>query len=62
MFAADIRRRRARPLRGFRPWRRHLDEVFAKINDKRHYLWRAVGHECEIPKSYVNRKHEKLLL
>jgi putative transposase len=27
---------------------RHLDEVFARINGKMHYLWRAVDHEGEV--------------
>jgi putative transposase len=36
-YANQLRRRRARP--GGK-W--HLDEMFIKINDKSHYLWRAV--------------------
>ena len=42
MFAAEIRRCRARPHRCYSRWRRHLDEVFVKINGEAHYLWRAV--------------------
>jgi putative pyridoxal-dependent aspartate 1-decarboxylase len=36
-YANALRRRRARPKD-----KRHLDEVFIKINGKTHYLWRAV--------------------
>ena len=36
LFAADIRRQRVDRMRGFRQWRGHLDEVFAKINGRRH--------------------------
>jgi putative transposase len=35
MFAAEIRKRRVAHMRGFIPWRWHLDEVFVKINGKR---------------------------
>ena len=37
MFATEIRRRRVSGLRSSR-WRRHLDEVFVKINGRQHYL------------------------
>ena len=33
-------------------WRWHLDEMFAKINGERHYLWRAVDHEGERGRKY----------
>lgn len=46
MFAAEIRKRRIKRVKSSR-WRWHLDEVFVKINGKRHYLWRAVEHEGE---------------
>jgi len=59
MFAADIHRQRVSRMRGFRQWRWHLDEVFVKINDKAHYLWRAVDHEGEILESYVTKKRDK---
>ena len=32
IFAAEIRRKRARHLRGWPQWRWHLDEVFVRIN------------------------------
>jgi transposase-like protein len=28
----------------YRFWRWRLAEVFAKINDEKHYLWRVVDH------------------
>ena len=59
LFAAEIRRRRVNCMRGFRHWRWHLDEVFVKINDERHYLWRAVDHEGEILESHVTTKRDK---
>ena len=39
-FAKQVRQKRRRPTD---KW--HLDEVFVKINGKRHYLWRAVDSE-----------------
>jgi putative transposase len=39
-YANGLRRRR--PQAGDK-W--HLDEVFVKINDEWHYLWRAVGQD-----------------
>jgi len=32
MFAGDIRRQRVSAMRGFRRWRWHLDEMYAKLN------------------------------
>ena len=59
LFAAEIRWRRVNRMRGFRHWRWHFDEVFVKINGERHYLWRAVDHEGEVPESYVTKKRDK---
>ncbi|MEO0420275.1 MAG: IS6 family transposase [Pseudomonadota bacterium] len=56
---ADIKRQRISLMRGFRNWRWHVDEVFAKINGETHYLWRAVDHEGEILESYVTKKRDK---
>jgi putative transposase len=42
MFAAEVRKRRVAPLRFYPQWRRHLDEVFVKVNGRLCYLWRAV--------------------
>ncbi|MEM5516429.1 DDE-type integrase/transposase/recombinase [Henriciella sp. AS95] len=30
-------------------WRRHPAEVFVKIRGERHYLWRAIDHEGDVP-------------
>jgi putative transposase len=38
IFAAEIRHKRARHLRAWPQWRRHLDEMFVRINGKIHYL------------------------
>ena len=55
MFAAENRRIRVSQLRAFSNWQWHLDEVFVKINEERHYLWRAVDHEREVLESYVTK-------
>ena len=38
------------------PWRWHVDEVFVKINGKRHYLWRAVDHGGEVLEVVVSKR------
>jgi putative transposase len=48
IFAAEIRKRRVRNMRGYPQWRWHLDEVFVRVNGKLCYLWRAVDHEGEV--------------
>jgi len=58
MFASEIRKRRVAGMRSSR-WRWHLDEVFVKINGKRHYLWRAVDHEGEVLESFVTKTRDK---
>ena len=40
-------------------WRRHLDEVFVKIDGDRHDLWRAVDHEDDVPASFVTKARDK---
>ena len=47
LFALENRKRRVHH-RLYSNWRWHLDEVFVRINDKMHYLWRAVDHEGEV--------------
>jgi len=59
MFASDIRRQCVSRMKGFRHWRRQLDEVFVKINGATHYLWRAVDHEGEVLESYITKKRDK---
>jgi putative transposase len=40
-----------------------LDEIFAKINGRTNYLWRAVDHEGEALESFVSkRRFEKIAL
>ena len=58
LFAAEIRKRRVEGMRSSRS-RWHLDEVFVKINGKRHYLWRAVDHEGEVLESFVTKTRDK---
>lgn len=43
-------------MRSFRHWRWHIDEVYVKINEETHYLWRVVDHEGEVLESYVTKK------
>jgi putative transposase len=59
LFAADIRKQRVNRMRGFRPWRWHLDVMYVKIKGEMHYLWRAVDHEGEVLESYVTKKRDK---
>ncbi|MDP9313633.1 MAG: IS6 family transposase [Chloroflexota bacterium] len=53
-YANQLRRRRARP--GDK-W--HLDEVFLKINGKRHYLWRAVDQDGHVLDILVQNRRNK---
>jgi putative transposase len=57
MFAGEVRRKRVSRMRGFRHCRRHLDEMYVKLNGEMVYLWRAVDQEGEILESFVNKKH-----
>ncbi|WP_085894142.1 IS6 family transposase [Roseovarius litorisediminis] len=59
VFAAEIRRRRARYHRSHSNWQWHLDEVFVKINGATHYLWRAVDHEGEVLESFVTKRRDR---
>jgi putative transposase len=58
LFAAEIRKRRIEGMKSSH-WRWHLDEMFVKINCKRHYLWRAVDHEGEVLETYVTKTRDK---
>ena len=58
MFASKIRKRRIEAGKSNR-WRWHLDEMFVKINGERHYLWRAVDHEGEVPEGFVTKTRDK---
>jgi putative transposase len=37
-----------------------LGEVFVKINDETHYLWRAVDHEGEALDSIVTKRRDRM--
>jgi putative transposase len=53
-YARKLRRLRPRP-----DGRWHLDEVFASINGKRMYLWRAVDSEGEVLDILVQSRRNK---
>jgi putative transposase len=59
MFAAEIRRKRVQQMRSYSNWQWHLDEVFVKINDELHYLWRAVDHEGDVLESFVTKRRDR---
>ena len=59
MFASEIRRKRVQELRSYSKWKWHVDEVFVKVNGKRHYLWRAVDHEGEVLEAVVTKRRNK---
>jgi putative transposase len=58
-FAAEIRRGRVEAMRAHRHRRRHLDEMFVKINGEQHDLWRAVDGEGEVLESFVTKRRDK---
>jgi putative transposase len=58
MLAAEIRKRRV-DRRSYSNWRRHLDEVFVRINGETHYLWRAVDHEGEVLEVFVTKRSDR---
>ncbi len=58
-YAAQIRRKRVQQFRSFSRWTWHVDEVFVKVNGKRHCLWRAVDHEGEVSKTFVTKLRNK---
>ena len=59
LFASEIRRKRVQQLRAFSKWKWHVDEVFVKVNGKRHYLWRAVDQEGEVLEAVVTKRRNK---
>jgi len=58
LFAAEIKKCCIAGMKSSR-WRWHLDEVFAKINGERHYLWLAVDHEGEVLQGFVSKTRDK---
>lgn len=59
LSASEIRQKRVSRMWCHLNWRRHLDEVFVKVNGGRHCLWRAVDHEGEVLESYVSKRHDR---
>jgi transposase-like protein len=59
VFAAEIRRKWSASMRSFPQWRWHLDEVYVRINEKLHYLWRAEDHEGEVLNVFVTKKRDR---
>ena len=57
-FAAEIRKLRVHR-RSYSLWRRHLDEVFVRINGEIHFLWRAVDHEGEVLEVFVTKRRDR---
>ena len=37
----------------------HIDEVFVKVNGKRHYLWRAIDHDGEVLEVVATKRRNK---
>ena len=58
LIAAEIRKRRVHS-RSYSQWRRHLDEVFVRINGKTHYLWRVVDHEGEVLEIFATKRRDR---
>ena len=58
MLAAEIRKRRV-DRRSNSNCRRHLDEVFVRINGETHYLWRAVDHEGEVLEVFATKRLDR---
>lgn len=59
IFAADIKRRRMKAMRAHTQWRRHIDEMYVRINGEIHYLWRAVDHEGEVLEVFVSKRRDR---
>jgi putative transposase len=59
MLAAEIRRKRVDRMRVYTHWKRHLDEVYVKINGVQRYLRRAVDHEGKVLESFVTKTRDK---
>ena len=59
VFAAEFRKKRIQQMHAHSNWQWHLDEVFVKINNATHYLWRAVDHEGEVLESFANKRRDR---
>jgi putative transposase len=58
-FGAIYTRRLKRKHRGYGDTF-YIDEVFVKMNDKQHYLWRAVDQDGEVVDVYLQAKRDGL--
>ncbi len=58
LFAAEIWKRRIHH-GSYSNWRRHLDEVFVRVNGEIHYLWRAVDHEGEVLEVFATKQRDR---
>ena len=58
MFAAELRKRWIRS-KSYSLRRRHVDEVFVRINGERFYLWRAVDHEGEVLEAFASKRRDR---
>lgn len=61
LFAAKIRKRRV-DHRRYSNWRRHLDEVFVRVNGEPHYFWRAVDNAGEVLEVLVAKRRDRTTL
>lgn len=59
LFASEIRKKRIKRPQNHSNWKWHLDEVFVKINDETHYLWRAIDHEGEVLEAFVSKRRDR---
>ena len=58
-FVVGLHPGASQPVRGFRQWRWHLDEIHVKLNGKMVYLLRAVDQEGEMLESYITKNRDK---
>jgi putative transposase len=59
LFAAEIRRKWVASHRNWTQWRRHLDEVFVRINGEINSLLRVVDHEGEVLEVFVTKRRDR---
>jgi putative transposase len=59
IFAAEMRQKRVQRMQCWQQWQWHLDEVFIRINDQTHYLWRAVDHEGEVLEALGSKRRDR---
>ncbi len=59
VFASESRRNRIQQLKAYSKWKWHVDEIFVKVNGKRHYLWRAVDRDGQVQEAVVTKRRNK---